>query len=148
MKTTRHSIANALEERFKRTFDTADQVVLQIYEKVKPVVQGQVADAEAIEKVLGEVMPLLEEAIEASRRVRSSGEALLSHIRENEQIAQEFMAAFAADTTLAINLIDGFMANDANFVAHVLEVADKETLLRALRDIDRRKLTQIIKELD
>lgn len=148
MKTTRHSIANALEDRFKRTFETADSIVLQVYEKVKPVAQGQINDAEAIQKVLEEVMPLLSEAIEASRRVQSSGEALLAHIREDEQIAKEFMAAFAADTTLAINLIDGFMANDANFVAHVLEVADKETLVKALRDLDRRRLAQIIKELD
>lgn len=148
MKTTRHSIANALEERFRRTFDTADSIVLQVYEKVRPVAQGQINDAEAIQKVLSEVMPLLDEALEASRRVQLSGEALLGHIREDEEIAKEFLAAFAADTTLAINLIDGFMANDSNFVAHVLEVADKDTLLKALRDVDRRRLVQIIQELD
>lgn len=145
MPMSRRSIANAIEERMKRTF-AESEIVHEVIERVIPVVQGDIKDLDAIQRVMTEVLPMLEEVRDMARRGRIKSEALLSHLKEDEEVASDFIHRFAADATLVTNLTE-IMAVDPVFVAQVLEVAEPSARRAALGSLDVETLTSLLNDI-
>lgn len=138
------SLANAIEERVKATYNQGE-IVREVIDKVVPVVNGQIRDLEAIQRTMSEVLPLLEEVRQIATTSKISGEALLAHLREDEEIVNDFLHHFAADTTLVINLTE-IMSSDPQFVAHVIELVDEKTLTRAIMQAGKDKIRKALEE--
>jgi len=136
---TRRTIANVLAERLKQRYGQAFEIE-QTRQRALKVLSPAVKDIRAVKDVLREAVRVLD-AIDVDI------DALIGVMREDEEIAAEFLSKFAADTTLILNWNSGFVKNDPNLIAQMLEVAETDTLGRAFHMLEPDEQHRILKVL-